>query len=147
MRRVEPLSDGSATTLSIELGSSLGLAALVATWHGVILVVLLMAWGWIAAAPLWLPLLLVGSAIYLHTCWLVPGRGPVPRGIRISAVGEWQLDDDIGYLQSALVTPWLCRVVISRSHGGKRTIWLARDAMGDTAYWRLRRHLVAATSP
>lgn len=65
----------------------------------------------------------------------------MPRRVAIGRDAQWSLDGDAGYLKSSTVHPLVCRVVISRVAGGKRTLWLARDAMDGTSHWQLRRLL------
>lgn len=139
-----PSSNESGPTRVFDVGFSPLLAGVVAGFHG--LAALLVAWQWQwspTAVALATAGALVGSAVTVRQ-GLVPGRAGMPRRVQVSADGTWCLEarEDIrGVLHAAWVHPWLCRIVLVPLTGGRHRLWLARDALGDDAHWRLRRLL------
>lgn len=139
MRQPGQSSPESVNTWAFELAASRSLTVLAAVGHTALGGVLTAHWGPIPSLPAWFVLGLTFA--YALRRLLIPGQGAMPQRIIVASDGEWRLDADRGYLAAAWVTPWLCRVVISRTAGGRRYLWLARDAMGETDHWRLRRYL------
>jgi hypothetical protein len=134
-------SNESASTWVFELHRARSLTLLSAASHGLLALALIVRWGGAYAATVWIVAALSLAFAYSYRRLLSPGQGVMPRVITIAADGEWRLDGESGYLVSAWVSPWVCRVVISRTRGGRRRLWLARDAMGEVNHWRLRRWL------
>ncbi len=102
-------------------------------------------WGVQYGAPVWGPVLALTGWYYTYRASLQPGSRSMPRRIVVSSDGMWWLDGRQGFVRSAWVTPWVCRVVISDVDDGRHHLWLARDALGEVGHWQLRRRLVQMT--
>lgn len=145
---MSPYSEASSsefgTTLAFEVERSPFLVRLSAACHVLVGLAVFVRWEVTVTSILWILPGMVAAFAYTHERLLTPGRGPMPRWVRITREGEWRLDGDSAYLVTAWVTPWLCRIVLAPTRGGRRRLWLARDAVGASVHWSLRRLLVQA---
>lgn len=137
-----PSSNESGSTLAFEVTRSRLLAGLSAACHGGVGLAVLVRWEWALATLLCVPPAIIAAFAYTYHRLLTPGRGAMPRRVQITHEGEWRLDGDSAYLVTAWVSPWLCRIVLAPTRGGRRRLWLARDAVGASVHWSLRRLLV-----
>jgi integral membrane sensor domain MASE1 len=131
----------------LEVARSRLLLAATAAFYVAVAALIMTQWDMQYGAPVWAATAAFVGWVYTYHARLNPEAacGSMPSRIIAGSDGTWRLDDRQGFVRSALITPWVCRVVISRVDGGRDCIWLARDALGEFGHWHLRRRLVQIT--